>query len=154
MMKFVELSPRTKARIADLISARTATLVDEVFRREVDWLIHDVCHTPRSCGISGVTCDSTRIFFYEGGKFIASFVIMHEWKVVRMFLRTMLDHSSSTRGHNEGVFLTNAISGLDIGPNLRLVDIDATQSFGDAHFSSRTGSEYRGHNDPCVQKCQ
>lgn len=126
MMKFVELSPRTMIRLRSLIGMKQANVRNEAFMREIAWMVDDVCHTARSCGIFGFRCDRNVVYFYEEGEYVMSLFTISQWHLVRMFLLTMLDHESSPMEANEGIHPTAAVSSVRTSPDLRMVSADAT----------------------------
>lgn len=125
MTKFVNLSHRASLRLRALAATRGPSVGNPVFMRELEWMIDDVCHTARQRGIFGFECDRGVMYFYEEGVYVASFFIVPEWRIVRMFLLIMLDHESSSLGLDERTRPASAVSAIGLMSNTGLADADA-----------------------------
>lgn len=125
MTKFVNLSHRISLRLRALAATREPSVGNPAFMRELEWMIDDVCHMARRCGIFGFECDRGVIYFYEDGVYVASFLIVPEWRIVRMFLLIMLDHESSPLELDERICPASAVSVIGLMPNTGLADANA-----------------------------
>lgn len=126
MKKFVNLSRRTCLRMRALAVTKNHSVGNYPFMRELKWMIDDVCHVARRCGIFGFECDRSVIYFYEDGAYVTSFLIVPEWRLVRMFLLTMLDHQTSPMEINEGTDPAIAVSIVRPMSSTRLADAYAS----------------------------
>lgn len=125
MTKFVSLSHCVGLRLRALAATREPSVGNPAFMRELEWMIDDVCHTARRCGMFSFECDRGVMYFYEDGVYVASFLIVPEWRIVRMFLLIMLDHESRSLELDERICPASAVSAIGLMSNTGLADADA-----------------------------